>query len=150
MTLAPSPDTLANACALPPGPVPCNGLIVFAHGSRDPLWKAPIERVAQAVQHQSPQTPVLCAYLELCQPDLPTATDQLLAQGIRHITLVPLFLGMGRHAREDLPRLVIALQQQHPDVVFVLAPSVGEDDRLTQLMACLALESLSPTTPLAA
>jgi sirohydrochlorin cobaltochelatase len=69
---------------------------------------------------------------------------------VRHITLVPLFLGMGRHAREDLPRLVIALQQQHPDVLFVLAPSVGEDDRLTQLMACLALESLSPTTPLAA
>jgi sirohydrochlorin cobaltochelatase len=150
MTLAPSPDTLVNACALPPGPVPCSGLIVFAHGSRDPQWKAPIERVAQAVRRQSPQTPVLCAYLELCQPDLPAATAQLLAAGVRHVTLVPLFLGMGRHAREDLPSLVTALRHQHPDVVFTLASSVGEDDRLTQLMACLALESLSPNTPLAA
>jgi sirohydrochlorin cobaltochelatase len=141
---------MTSATVLTPEPALRSGLIVFAHGSRDPLWKAPIERVAQAVQHQSPQTPVLCAYLELCQPDLPTATDQLLAAGVRHVTLVPLFLGMGRHAREDLPRLVVALQQQHPDVVFVLAPSVGEDNRLTQLMACLSLESLSPNTSLAA
>jgi sirohydrochlorin cobaltochelatase len=135
---------MTTATAVTPEPALCSGLIVFAHGSRDPLWKAPIERVAQAVQHQSPHTPVLCAYLELCQPDLPTATAQLLAAGVRHITLMPLFLGMGRHAREDLPGLVTALRQQHPHVVFTLAPSVGEDDRLTQLMARLALEALTP------
>jgi len=30
--------------------------------------------------------------------------------GVNHITIVPMFLGVGRHAREDLPELVAATE----------------------------------------
>ena len=45
-----------------------NGLILFAHGSRDAAWAAPFEAVAARLRHQRPQWRVLLAYLELMQP----------------------------------------------------------------------------------
>lgn len=115
------------------------GIILFAHGSRDPLWRQPIEAVAQRVRMQSPATPVCCAYLELCTPDLPTAARELLAQGATQVRVLPLFLGTGKHAREDLPVLMDQLQRDHPGTVFDLQTAVGEDTRMLDLMAHIAL-----------
>ena len=117
------------------------GVILFAHGSRDPLWRGPIESVATQVRALSPATPVACAYLELCTPSLAEAVQQLVTQGATHVTVVPMFLGTGRHARTDLPELVQALQQNHPGVVFLVQSPVGEDPRMTALMAHIATET---------
>jgi sirohydrochlorin cobaltochelatase len=39
------------------------GVIVFAHGSRDPLWRLPVESVAQQIERSDPAARVSCAYL---------------------------------------------------------------------------------------
>ena len=123
--------------------LPHTGIILFAHGSRDPAWKAPMERVAALIRGLSPDTPVLCAYLELDQPDLHTACKQLLAEPaqIKRLRILPMFLGMGRHARHDLPALVCELQATHPGTCFEVLPSVGESEQLLELTARLALQS---------
>ncbi len=121
---------------------PSQGIILFAHGSRDALWRLPIEAVAQRIQAMSPQTDVACAYLELTAPDLPTTAAMMIARGIQHIVIVPMFLGVGRHAREDLPVLVQQLQKDHADVQFELRRAIGEEPQLTQAMANIALSSL--------
>jgi sirohydrochlorin cobaltochelatase len=118
---------------------PQSGIVLFAHGSRDPLWHKPMEAVASHIGAAAPQTPVECAYLEISTPDLTTATHKLIARGVTNITVVPLFLGVGKHAREDLPQLMTNLKTNHPDVGFTLQPAVGEDVRLIQLIAHIAL-----------
>jgi sirohydrochlorin cobaltochelatase len=120
-------------------PTPPHGIVLFAHGSRDPLWHKPMEAVAAHIAARAPQTPVACAYLELSTPNLPTAVQTLLESGVQAIRIVPLFLGVGKHAREDLPLLVKDLQAQHPSVAFSLLPAVGEDPRLIALLAEIAL-----------
>lgn len=120
-------------------PAAHNALVLFAHGSRDPLWHAPVQAVAERARALDPGTLVRCAYLELTAPDLPTCVAELVAGGARNITIVPLFLGIGRHAREDLPRLLDELRQRHPAVAFDLRPAVGEDARVTELLARIAL-----------
>ncbi len=117
-------------------------IILFAHGSRDPLWHKPMEAVAARIAAQAPDTPVACAYLELSTPDLSTVVDQLAGSGITAISIVPMFLGVGRHAREDLPMLVNGLRFQYPSVTFTLNPAVGENAKLVQLLADIALEGL--------
>ena len=115
-------------------------IVLFGHGSRDPLWRLPMETVATRLRTAQPGVPVRCAYLELEAPDLPTAAAELIAQGATQVTIVPMFLGAGRHAREDLPRLVEGLRAVHPAVVFALQKPVGEDGRVLDLIARIALE----------
>ena len=120
-------------------------LVLFAHGSRDPLWHGPIQAVAKAIRARAPHLPVVCAYLELSQPDLPQVTAQLAAQGVRHITVIPMFLGVGKHARQDLPQLLAQCQSENPGVVLRATPSVGEDAQVIEVLASVALQALSPT-----
>lgn len=115
------------------------GIIVFAHGSRDPLWKAPIEAVATKVRELSSQALATCAYLELTEPDIFQATTFLIAKGVNRIRVLPAFLGMGKHAREDLPVLIEQLKNKHAAIAFELLPAVGESAALTTLLAQLAL-----------
>jgi sirohydrochlorin cobaltochelatase len=118
---------------------PRNAIVLFAHGSRDPLWHKPMEAVAERIREQSADVEVTCAYLELSQPDLPDTAAKLVANGVNHITIVPMFLGVGRHARDDLPELVVQLKAQHPTVTFHLQAAVGEDARLLDMLAKIAL-----------
>ncbi len=110
-------------------------IILLAHGSRDPQWVKPIESIAQAVAQQNAAVKVRCAYIELMQPSLADATADLAAQGAVHIRIAPLFLGIGKHVREDLPRLTAALRAAHPTLEFELMPSIGEHPAL---IACIA------------
>jgi sirohydrochlorin cobaltochelatase len=128
MTLFPS--ALAQACT---------AIVLFAHGSRDPLWRAPIEAVAAQIRLRQPGAQVCCAYLELCAPSLPEAALELTTAGARRIKVFPLFFGVGKHAREDLPLLIEQLRAAHPDVVIDLLPAAGEYAQLTALMADIAL-----------
>jgi sirohydrochlorin cobaltochelatase len=115
------------------------GTILFAHGSRDPLWRGPIEAVARRAREIDPHARVTCAYLELTEPDLPTVAADMVGAGFTTLTIVPLFLGIGRHAREDLPLLVAQLRATHPEVTIELRPAVGEDPHLVDLLARMAI-----------
>lgn len=125
--------------------IPETGVILFAHGSRDPLWRLPIDAVAVEMGKQWPGLSVACAFLELTAPDLPTTVEHLMMQGKTHLRIVPMFLGVGRHAREDLPKLVADLAQAYPQVHFELQPSIGEHPAMTQLMAKIAANAANPS-----
>lgn len=117
---------------------PTQGIVLFAHGSRDPLWRAPIEAVEAHIRAHHPGVAVRCAYLELTTPDLPQAVDDLVDQGATAVTIVPMFLGTGKHAREDLPVLAAELRARHPRVQVHVQAAIGEDPRMTALMAHIA------------
>ena len=117
---------------------PTQGIVLFAHGSRDPLWRAPIKAVEAHIRAHYPGVAVRCAYLELTTPDLPQAVEDLVGQGATAVTIVPMFLGTGKHAREDLPVLVAELRARHPHVQVHVQAAIGEDPRMTALMAHIA------------
>ena len=115
------------------------GIVLFAHGSRDPQWRLPIEAVAKQIAERSPSALVRCAYLELCLPSLPDAATDLIAAGAQKIKVFPLFLGVGKHAREDLPLLIQDIRMANPHIRVELLPTAGENHALISLMADLAL-----------
>jgi sirohydrochlorin cobaltochelatase len=121
---------------------PQQGIVLFAHGSRDPLWRLPIEAVSQQIKNMSPSTEVMCAFLELTSPDLPTCVQKMSEQGLAHISVVPMFLGIGKHAREDLPEIMQELKTNYPHIQFDLRRAIGEEPELTLAMAKIALKSI--------
>jgi len=123
------------------------GLILFAHGARDPRWAAPFEAVAAAVRAARPGLPVRLAFLEFMAPTLPEAGAELAAAGCTHITVLPMFLGAGGHVRKDLPLLLDELRAAHPGLVVSLQPAVGEIDEVVAAMAAAALARLPGARP---
>ena len=115
-------------------------IVLFAHGSRDPLWAAPIEAVAERIRTLAPDATVACAYLEYTAPTLDTVVAQLATSGTTAVSVWPMFLGAGRHAREDLPRLVEALRARYPGIAFSLQPAIAEHPQVLEAMATATLQ----------
>ncbi|MDD5029065.1 MAG: CbiX/SirB N-terminal domain-containing protein [Rhodoferax sp.] len=113
--------------------------ILLAHGSRDPLWRRWVDSVAQRVLALDAQAIVRCAFLELSTPDLTSVARELVTTGATEWVVVPLFLGLGKHVLEDLPRLIEQLRTDHPDVIITCRPSVGEEPQVLDLLAKMAL-----------
>jgi len=113
-------------------------IVLFAHGSRDPAWQRPMLAVAQRIRDQLPQAWVACAYLELTEPSLTQAVAQAVTLGHVQIRVLPMFLGVGKHVREDLPVLMAQLQHDHPQVRFDLQPAVGEQSAVLDALALAA------------
>ncbi len=118
------------------------GLLLFAHGARDPRWAAPFDAVAGRLRERRPGLPVALAYLEFMAPTLPEAGAALVAQGCTRIEVLPMFLGAGGHVRKDLPLLLEQLRQAHPGVALQLRPAVGEIASVIDAMAGAALDQL--------
>lgn len=115
-------------------------IVLFAHGSKDPLWHLPMQAVAQRVAQHLPSARVTCAYLELCSPSLDVAVRQLVDNGCTEVRVVPMFLGVGKHVREDLPSMLRSLIDQHPQITFEPLPAIGEHSDLLDLMAQIAVK----------
>jgi sirohydrochlorin cobaltochelatase len=110
-------------------------IVLFAHGSRDPAWQRPMLAVAQRIRDQAPHAWVACAYLELTDPNLAQAVAQAVTLGHVQIRVLPMFLGVGKHVREDLPILMAQLQHDHPQVRFDLQPAMGEQSAVLDALA---------------
>ncbi len=118
------------------------GLILFAHGARDPRWADPFEAVAAQVRQQRPGVPVRLAFLEFMTPNLPQAGAELTAMGCTALQVLPMFLGAGGHVRKDLPLLLAELQAAHPQVRVGLGAAVGEIASVVDAMAAAAVALL--------
>ena len=117
-----------------------HGLILFAHGARDPRWARPFEAVAERVRQARPGLHVALAYLELMEPSLETAGAALADAGCRHVDVLPLFLGAGGHVRKDLPAKIDQLRQTHPGTEWRLHTAAGESEPLIAALATWALD----------
>jgi sirohydrochlorin cobaltochelatase len=123
-----------------------SGILLFAHGARDPAWAQPFEAAAKALRlrAQADGHEVVLGFLEFMQPDIAQAGRDLAERGCRQVTVVPLFLGAGGHVRKDLPRLMGELAEQFPGVQWRLSPAVGETDTLIQALADAAWQLAQP------
>jgi sirohydrochlorin cobaltochelatase len=126
-----------------------HGILLFAHGARDPNWALPFQAAAERLRQRAASAggaEVALAFLEFMSPTLPEAGASLAAQGCRQVTVVPLFLGAGGHVRKDLPALMTELATQHPEVQWRLSPAVGETELLIQALADSAWALAHPDT----
>ncbi|MEC9484237.1 MAG: CbiX/SirB N-terminal domain-containing protein [Halomonas sp.] len=111
-----------------------NALILLAHGSRDPRWRAPFDSLAAALAARL-EKPLRMAYMELCEPSLETVAAELEAAGCRRGEILPLFFAAGRHLREDVPAQIDALHRAHPQLALTLLPPVGEHPAFVDALA---------------
>ena len=123
------------------------GLLLFAHGARDPNWAIPFRAVAERVRAREADLVVELAFLEFMTPTLKDAGAALAAAGCTRVDVVPLFLGAGGHVRKDLPELLAALRSSCPGTDWQLRRAIGEIDTVIDAMAAAALDLKSEPAP---
>ncbi len=101
------------------------GMILFAHGSRNPAWRKPFDRLLKDVIKRGKCQAVL-AFGEFMSPGLVEAAQALAKKGIKKAVIVPLFLGGGLHVRGDLPKLA-AEARAASGIKLRVAKAIGDD-----------------------
>ena len=101
------------------------GLILFAHGSRDPAWGESLHALAREIEAADPGLQVRCAFLERLAPDLPTVLAQL-APCLTRLDVCPVFWAANGHVQRDLPALLEDARRAHPGVELRLLPVLSE------------------------
>ena len=122
------------------------GIVLFAHGSRDPEWAKPFEQLAASIARKS-RGPVGLAYLELMKPSLDEVIASMASQRMERIRIVPVFLGQGGHVKEDLPKLIAAASRKHPQVAIELEPAIGEQPAVIEAMADVIARKAGRASP---
>lgn len=117
------------------------GIVLFGHGARAPEWAAPMQRAGELLRQGVPGLAVELAFLEFMKPGLVEAIDTLARNGVRRVTVVPMFLAQGGHVKKDLPALLDEARALHPDCEVALVAAVGEADSVLAAMAAYAASS---------
>ena len=111
------------------------GIVLFAHGSRDPQWAEPFEAIRERVRASRPEYPIELAYLEIMAPTLEQSIASLVEQGALAITVFPLFMAQGGHLKRDLPRILDEIRALHPRIPIALETALGDAPEIRDAIA---------------
>lgn len=101
-------------------------VVLTAHGSRDPRSAANTHAIAGHLRRVAPELTVRVAFCEHSTPNLRDVLESVTGDAV----VVPFLLASAYHARIDIPGVIA---QSGVPLVRV-APTLGEDDRLVQVL----------------
>jgi sirohydrochlorin cobaltochelatase len=110
-------------------------LVLFAHGARNPDWANPFRQLVAELGERLPGERIVLAFLELMQPSLAECAAALHADGVRSLRVVPVFLGVGGHLKNDLPKLVEEIRARYADLAITVEPPIGEQPEVISAIA---------------
>jgi len=117
-------------------------LILFAHGSNDPRWRAPFEKLERELAAELGRDRVALAYMEFVGPTLLDAAADAVRDGVNVFRVLPLFLSAGAHVAQDIPAQAAQARRQFPQLTVEVLPPIGEDNRFVELIKQVTRESL--------
>jgi len=120
--------------------MPAAAVILLAHGSRDPQWQAPFDRLVSDLSASLGQGVVRAAYLQFAAPALADAMAAAVADGAKRVAIIPLFLSAGGHVSRDIPAQVESIHKQFPAVKIELLAAIGEDRRFLEFLTKVVTE----------
>lgn len=111
-------------------------LVGASHGTSDAAGRRAVARLLDAVRTARPELPVLDAFVDVQQPDVPTVLDA--TDHDAEAVVVPLLLSAGFHVHVDLAEAAEAAATERAAVSapgVVVAGALGPDVRLAQVLA---------------
>ncbi len=111
------------------------GLLIMAHGSPHPESNAPIYAIAERVRACGRYAAVTICFMDLNQPSIPDAIDDMTGRGIKHIIATPYFLQLGNHVNDDLPAIIAAARIRHSASTILLTEHLAYDRLLVSVIA---------------
>lgn len=120
------------------------GIVIVDHGSTLAASNRLLEHLAKVFGERFADrfAVVEPAHMELAEPSIATAYAACVRRGAKRVVVLPFFLGPGKHWTQDIPRLADEAAQRFPGTEVRVAPVLGIDDLMLDLLAKRAEESL--------
>ncbi|PKN12055.1 MAG: sirohydrochlorin cobaltochelatase [Deltaproteobacteria bacterium HGW-Deltaproteobacteria-4] len=118
-------------------------ILLMAHGSRIAEANNAAYEIAEMIRGASTFEIVEVAFREMHPPDIQSAIDRCVTQGAERILLMPYFLFVGAHVREDLPAEMTLAQQRYPQVEFAMGNHLGAHRKLAEIVIERIAEGLT-------
>jgi len=114
-------------------------LILVAHGSRNPLWRAAVERLTASIQAELGENRVRLAYMECSPPSLMDVVSEAARAGVADIRVLPLFLADEGHVDRNIRPLVEDIRRAHRTIQIDLLPALGHYQQFRELICDIAV-----------
>jgi sirohydrochlorin cobaltochelatase len=115
-------------------------LILIAHGSRDPNWRASVEKLTESLQADLGRDRLQLAYMECAPPTLMEVASDAVRAGTRRLRVLPLFLTGEGHVARNIQPLVKQLREVHESIDVELLPAVGQHPFFAELLRRIAVD----------
>ena len=110
------------------------GVLLIAHGSRATETEAVLDSVVSMVKESLPELIIEAAFMGYSDRTVEKGVAALAAQNVSEIKVVPFFLFMGIHLKEDIPNMIAELTADHPDIKITMGEPLGADKRLADIV----------------
>jgi sirohydrochlorin ferrochelatase len=116
------------------------GYLIVGHGTRNTAGQNQVRQLfsqmTNEMAHYSlPGHASALAFLELAQPDIPTAVEQLHRRGVVDLVVVPVLLFTAGHAERDIPQAVQVECERRGMRILRQSSSLGCDSHILELSA---------------
>ena len=118
-------------------------ILLMAHGSRIPEANDAVREIAAMVKEMTDYDIVEVSFREQHKPDIQQGIDACAARGAERVVLMPYFLYMGAHVREDLPAEMAEAQLRYPGMEFIMGRHLGVHWKLAEVVAERIAETLA-------
>ena len=109
-------------------------VILMGHGSRVPGAGEGMERVAQWLKEKRPEVMIETCYMSELGPNFPEILEKCVKSGANKIIVMPYFLHLGIHLREDIPAMMGTEAKKYPGLTLILGRHLGFDESLANLV----------------
>jgi len=110
------------------------GVLVIAHGSRAKETETALEAVISMVRKKAPEIVIEPAFMEFSERTFERGVAALAEKGVTEIKIVPYFLFLGMHLKEDIPEMATRCAAGFPNIKIVMGKPLGVDERLADIV----------------
>lgn len=106
------------------------GLLLVDHGSAISESNELLQKIAEGINRKRPDLIVHVAHMELARPTIAEGFAACAQSGAQEIVVHPYMLVPGRHATQDVPKLVREAADNHPGVKFRVTGPLGLHEKI--------------------
>lgn len=109
-------------------------LLLVDHGSVREEANQTLVAVARLIENLRHELIVEIAHMELAKPSIAEGFAKCVQRGATEVIVHPYMLAPGRHATEDIPRLVHDVAAKFPNIPYQVSEPLGVDELIATLV----------------
>ena len=109
-------------------------VVLLGHGSIRESANIEIRAMWAMMQTQLPDLDIRGSFVEVAEPTLEQVIEQLAAEQVERVVIVPMFLTRGNHLSNGIPHILDRMKEKYPNIQIDLTQHLGADPLLAEII----------------